>query len=163
VKTKAVKLLPCPFCGKVPDGKRFCSTDFGPALTCNHCLVDGPPALDKQFVGASDVKLRPLAIKAWNRRSLDDASYRRGIEAAASLVEQFDRYVLHPWRLSDCILAKFNMIGKRKIRKNEDRRTPARRKVERRVPGGPLFVLGSALSRERRERRRREAARRRLT
>jgi hypothetical protein len=158
---KKLKPLSCPFCGKEPSGKRFVSTMRGPSLVCDHCDADGPPALDRELVGVDLEKHKALAIRKWNERAFDSASYRRGIEAAASFVEQFDKYVLHPWKLSDCILGKFNMIGKRKIRKNEDRRTPARRKVDRRVPSGPLFVLGSVLPKERRERHRREGAARR--
>lgn len=49
----------------------------------------------------------------------DKKGYRRGIKAAASLVEMFDKHVQHPYRLSDCILGKFNLLAKRKIRKNK--------------------------------------------
>lgn len=156
------KIRACPFCGKIPSGKRFCSTDHGPSLICDHCGADGPPACETFFVGADDRKFRPQAIQAWNKRAYDPDSYRMGIEAAASFVEMFDKHVQHPYRLSDCILCKFNLISKRKLRKNvPDRRTPARRKGERRTPGGPEFVLGSMTSRERRDRNRREGVRRR--
>lgn len=41
------------------------------------------------------------------------------VEAVAQYVEQFDRYVLHEYRLSDCIRAKFNIRpGKKWMRKN---------------------------------------------
>ena len=159
---KKVKIAQCPFCGKIPSGKRFCSTDRGPAMECDHCGSMGPAALDKEFVGTNEDKLNPQAIAAWNRRSYDPDSYRMGIEAAASFVEMFDRHVNHPYRLSDCILCKFNLISKRRLRKNvPDRRTPARRKGERRTPGGPEFVMGSVTSQERRNRNRREGVRRR--
>lgn len=206
---KKLKPLPCPFCGQTPTGKIFCSTMQGPALTCDYCQTDGPPALDREVVGADEDKYRPLAIQKWNKRAVDSASYCRGIAAAAAFVMQFDKYVQHPYRLSDCILGKFNLIGKRKIQKNEQpsaealsaaihyyqvcfqggakvghpdreraaarferamkvmhsfgpsRRTPARRKGERRKPGGPTFVLGSMLPRERRERQKREGVVRR--
>ena len=159
---KKVKIRECPFCGKIPSGKRFCGTDRGPALECDDCSAVGPPALDREFVGTNEDKFRPQAIEKWNRRSFDRDSYRMGIEAAASFVEMFDKHVDHPYRLSDCILCKFNLISKRKLRKNApDRRTPARRKGERRAPGGPEFVLGSMTSRERRDRNRREGVRRR--
>ena len=159
---KKVKIAQCPFCGKIPSGKRFCSTDRGPAMECDHCGSMGPAALDKEFVGTNEDKLNPQAIAAWNRRSYDPDSYRMGIEAAASFVEMFDRHVNHPYRLSDCILCKFNLISKRRLRKNvPDRRTPARRKGERRTPGGPEFVMGSMTSQERRNRNRREGVRRR--
>lgn len=52
------------------------------------------------------------------KRALHSESYRRGIAAAAAFVMQFDKYVDHDYRLSDCILGKFNLIGKRKIAKN---------------------------------------------
>lgn len=206
---KKPKLAECPFCGRTPSGKRFCSTMQGPALICDHCQTDGPPALDREVVGADEDKYRPLAIKKWNKRALDSESYCRGIAAAAAFVMQFDKYVQHPYRLSDCILGKFNLIGKRKIQKNEqpsaealsaaihyyqvcwmggaqsgihdraealsrfekamkamhslgpERRVPARRKGQRRTPGGPAFVLGSVMSKERREREKREGAIRR--
>jgi hypothetical protein len=206
---RKLETLPCPFCGKIPSRERFCSTLNGPALMCESCGADGPPALKTEFVGANEDRLNPQAIKVWNQRALDSTSYRRGIEAAASYVEQFDKYVQHDYLLSDCILGKFNMIGKRKVRKNgklsaralsaairyfqicfqggtkvrhpdrvraaaafervmkmlhsfaSDRRTPVRRKGERRSPGGPDFILGSVLSKERREREKRSGARRR--
>jgi hypothetical protein len=44
--------------------------------------------------------------------------YRKGIEAAASFVEQFDKYVNHDYLLSECILSKFNVM-KGKPRKNK--------------------------------------------
>lgn len=126
---KKPEILSCPFCGKTPSGKRFCSTDRGPALTCDHCLSLGPPALDHEFIGACEEKFERKAIAAWNKRSIDSASYRRGIEAAASYVEQFDKHVQHDYLLSDCILGKFNMIGKRKVRKNKpERRVPIHQK-----------------------------------
>lgn len=43
--------------------------------------------------------------------------YRKGIEAAASFVEQFDKYVNHDYLLSECILSKFNIM-KGRPRKN---------------------------------------------
>jgi hypothetical protein len=89
-------------------------------MVCDHCLSHGPPALglNGDFLGATEKKLWRKAIKAWNARVLDSDSFRKGIRAAASFVEGFDKYVKHAYRLSDCILGKFNQIGKRKIRKN---------------------------------------------
>lgn len=116
---KKLEISSCPFCGKTPIGKRFCSTDRGPALTCDFCLSMGPSALSRELVGSDEKRFERLAIAAWNKRSIDFASYRRGIAAAAAFVMQFDKYVQHPYRLSDCILGKFNLIGKKKIQKNE--------------------------------------------
>ncbi len=45
------------------------------------------------------------------------SAYRDGIRAAASIVEMFDGKVDHPWRLSDVVLFKFNLLSKRKVRK----------------------------------------------
>jgi hypothetical protein len=208
---KKLEVLPCPFCGKIPTGERFCSTPHGPAVSCDHCHGEGPPAGTPRtaFTKRGERLQRRKAIEAWNKRGLDSASYRRGIGAAAAFVMQFDKYVQHNYRLSDCILGKFNLIGKKSIQKNDqpsaealssaihyyqicfqggtkvshpdrkraaarferamkvmhsfgsDRRTPARRKGERRSPGGPDFVLGSVLSKERREREKRCSAWRR--
>lgn len=237
---KKAKIRECPFCGRIPSGERFCSTDKGPALMCDHCGVMGPSALDKEFIGADEDKFNPQAIAKWNQRTFDRDSYRMGIEAAASFVEMFDKHVQHSHRLSDCILAKFNLISKRQIQRqwngaragikkpckfngkvgftcrtpkyaypinglcvrhrslanraiargefsshseipdsffsdkstrarigrkrksiSPDRRMPTRRKGERRVAGGPEFVMGSMASRERRQNTRRDGARRR--
>lgn len=43
------KLKACPFCGAVPSGKKFCSTDHGPALMCDTCGSQGPAALDRTW------------------------------------------------------------------------------------------------------------------
>lgn len=48
-----------------------------------------------------------------------ETDYTRGIRAAAEFVAQFDRYVAHDYRLSDCILGKFNLIPKSKIRRTK--------------------------------------------
>lgn len=207
---KKLEILSCPFCGHVPSGKRFCSTPQGPAVSCDHCHGEGPPAGTPrtETTKKGEFLQRRKAIEAWNFRAFDSGWYRRGVQAAASLVEQFDKYVSHPYLLSDCILAKFNLIGNRKIQKNDqrlvrafssairyfqicfeggkkvshpdraragrefdrdmkeffsyvDKRSPARRKGERRVPGGPEFLLGSLLSSERRQRAQREGVMRR--
>lgn len=47
--------------------------------------------------------------------------WRKGVLYAAEFVEMFDKHVSHPYRLSDCILAKFNMRDKKDIRKNKGR------------------------------------------
>lgn len=192
---------------------------------CDHCSAEGPPASQTEASGGRENRLRPRAIGAWNKRGFDGPSYRIGIKAAASFVKQFDAYVSNPYLLSDCILKNFNLIGKRKVRKNSrnwvkasyaairyfqqicfgggkkkivrageefdqamrelfgvrsskkfdlsmkalfnhiDRRTPARRKGQRRKDGDPDSAFGTILrtwiSRERREQTRRAGAWRR--
>lgn len=53
---------------------------------------------------------------------IDFATYNEGkdtgIKMAAEFLEQFDKYVNHPWRLSDCLLAKFGLLSRRKVRRN---------------------------------------------
>lgn len=51
--------------------------------------------------------------------------YLEGVRAAADLVKGagFDEMVDHPFRLSDVILCKFNLISKRQMRKTPPRRT----------------------------------------
>lgn len=115
-----IKPLPCPFCGTVPTGKKFCSTVSGPALMCENCGAEGPHALKTEVVGANEFRFIPKAIKVWNKRAMDSESYRRGIAVAAAFVQEFDKYVQHRYRLSDCILGKFNLIKKKEIQKNEN-------------------------------------------
>lgn len=62
-------ILKCPFCGKKPSGKRFVSTVRGPALICDHCDADGPPALDTEIAGPGEDRYKPRAIKRWNTRA----------------------------------------------------------------------------------------------
>ena len=45
--------------------------------------------------------------------------FHAGIQAAASYIEAFDKYVNHEWRLSDCLKSKFNQLKKSKVRKNK--------------------------------------------
>lgn len=61
-------ILRCPFCGKKPSGNRFCSTNEGPALVCDHCLAMGPSALEKTWMGYAEDKLKPRAVRRWNSR-----------------------------------------------------------------------------------------------
>lgn len=42
------------------------------------------------------------------------------IAAVADYVALFDKQVDHPWRLSDTILLKFNLISKRRVRKTPE-------------------------------------------
>lgn len=53
-----------------------------------------------------------LYQRAYNR------GVRHGIGNAASVVKGFDARIDHPWRLSDCILAKFNLLKKKWIGRN---------------------------------------------
>lgn len=66
-----VKPLPCPFCGGVPTGRNFASTVYGPALVCDYCDADGPPALHTKKVKSSEEekRLEPRAIERWNKRA----------------------------------------------------------------------------------------------
>ena len=53
---------------------------------------------------------------------IDFATYNegmaQGIEMVAGFVEDFDKYINHEWRLSDCIRSKFGRLPKNKIRRN---------------------------------------------
>lgn len=42
----------------------------------------------------------------------------RTIAMVCEMIEPFDAKVNHPWRLSDCLLFKFNLINKRQVRPN---------------------------------------------
>lgn len=69
---KKSKIAKCPFCGEVPSGKRFCSTEHGPMLECEGCGANGPPALGGEtYVGTSEVerRLEKKAIHKWNWRA----------------------------------------------------------------------------------------------
>lgn len=73
---KRPKPLPCPFCGKKPSGKKFCSTDRGPVLICDNCAAEGPPPLpEDQFFGGmkEENRLKGKAIAAWNARATPGA------------------------------------------------------------------------------------------
>lgn len=125
---KREKAMACPFCGKLITGKRFCSTEHGPAVICDHCDSNGPPSeYPKAFVGVEKAADNRKALGRWNARALDSASYEKGIRAAAALVEMFDRRVDHEFLLSDCILAKFGLLPKKRIRSN--RACPAFKRV----------------------------------
>lgn len=55
--------------------------------------------------------------------AIDFATFQEGVaqglELAAAYVEDFDKYVNHEWRLSDCIRAKFGRLRKSKVRRNK--------------------------------------------
>ena len=117
---KKDKIARCPFCGKTPTGTEFCSTARGPVLMCV-CGAQGPVPCTKEIgvlTTKEQIRLDTRAVAMWNARVADMGSYRLGIEAAADYVEQFDKYVDHSNLLSDCILGKFNLLGKRPIRKS---------------------------------------------
>lgn len=58
------------------------------------------------------------AIFADEKRLKDyHAGLVSGLRGAAQFISQFDKTSSHPYRLSDCLLAKFNM-RKKKVRKN---------------------------------------------
>lgn len=59
------------------------------------------------------------------------SQYQRGIEAAAAFVSEWDKYVDHEWRLSGCILGKFNMLPKRKLRRNRSDRVGIIKRITR--------------------------------
>jgi len=46
--------------------------------------------------------------------------YDEGFEAAMQMVEEWDKYVAHPYRLSDAIRMKVGRLEKSKVRKNSD-------------------------------------------
>lgn len=71
-RAKSVRIKPCPFCGKRPSGKRFCSTAQGPTLICDGCGADGPFPFqrpDETWAGENEKIYHPDAIKAWNKRA----------------------------------------------------------------------------------------------
>ena len=43
--------------------------------------------------------------------------FKQGIEAAASFIGRWDAQIAHSHAMEDIVLAKFNLIGKRKIRR----------------------------------------------
>lgn len=117
---KKAKIARCPFCGNTPTGTEFCGTARGPVLMCD-CGAQGPFPCAKEIATPdtrTQIALEKRAVALWNGRATNMDSYRLGIEAAAEFVEQFDKYVDHSNRLSDCIRAKYGVIGKRKIRES---------------------------------------------
>ena len=53
--------------------------------------------------------------KLFGKKQLTE--YQRGILAAAEVVEEYDKLVKHDYRLSDCVLCKLGLIGKRNVRR----------------------------------------------
>ena len=52
---------------------------------------------------------------------IDKTEFKRGIEFACQLIEDlgYDKSSRHPYRISDCIRGKMNMLPKKKVRKNK--------------------------------------------
>jgi len=74
--------------------------------TCGDCFY---PNNDDGFV---------RLCKRHQRLDIDEKkAYVAGIKAAAGYVADFDKLVDHEFKLSDCILAKFNIL-KRRVRRN---------------------------------------------
>lgn len=61
---------------------------------------------------------KETAIRARMREGGLRDGFIAGIKTAAEFIRGFDRQVSHPYRLSDCLLMKFNLIGKRHPAKN---------------------------------------------
>lgn len=61
---------PCPFCGKRPTGRRFCSSERGPMLQCQGCGANGPPPLpegESYFYSLpTERKLQKASVRMWN-------------------------------------------------------------------------------------------------
>lgn len=56
-------------------------------------------------------------------RTERERGYVEGVRQAAAYIAEFDTYVAHPYRLSDCLLMKFNLLPKRRVRKNRGKKT----------------------------------------
>lgn len=123
MKKKAkVEIKECPFCGKVPSGRKFCETVRGPVLICNHCGVEGPFALPEgqsyRYSPKEERRLRALSVEVWNERNgKEQVIY--GIQLAASVAKDYDYLSYHGYLVSECILGKLNVL-KGKPRKNPD-------------------------------------------
>jgi len=51
----------------------------------------------------------------------DMKAFRRGVEAAAGVIETFNGSTTHPYRLDDCVLFKLNVTSRTKLRPNKKR------------------------------------------
>jgi hypothetical protein len=49
-------------------------------------------------------------VRAKPHTKAESAAWAEGVRAAADYVSGFDKYVKHDFRLSDCILGKFNLM-----------------------------------------------------
>jgi len=52
----------------------------------------------------------------WKPKNQHERDWLRGVKDALALVAEFDKYVAHDYRLSDCILMKLNISNR--VRKN---------------------------------------------
>jgi hypothetical protein len=59
-----------------------------------------------------------LKMKIKRPLLLDNASFRYGIQIAAEVASDYDKYSSHPYLVSECILGKLNVL-KGKPRKNK--------------------------------------------
>lgn len=57
----------------------------------------------------------------WVPKNAAERDWLRGVRDALSLMAEWDKYVSHDFRLSDCIAAKLNLITKRQVRRNKGR------------------------------------------
>lgn len=69
---------------------------------------------------------KPKTKTSGKRKSLDDMgtvlidkAFRRGVEAAAGVIEMFNGTTTHAYRLDDVVLCKLNVIGRAKPRLNK--------------------------------------------
>lgn len=49
---------------------------------------------------------------------MEEQAYQKGIMAAAEFVNEYNHSSSHPYMLGDCVLGKFNLLGRTKLRKN---------------------------------------------
>ncbi|HZU33139.1 MAG TPA: hypothetical protein VFB79_18635 [Candidatus Angelobacter sp.] len=66
-----------------------------------------------------DLSFRQLTAIYKDPKRLHDyeAGLLRGIRAAAEFIGEFDRQINHPYRMEDCVLAKFNLLKGRPRKK----------------------------------------------
>ena len=62
--------------------------------------------------------------KLWTPKNQHERDWLRGVRDALALVSEFDKYVAHDYRLSDCILMKLNISNR--VRKNLARVAPTK-------------------------------------